>query len=117
MRLKITKMYKEHAYGIGGVKNDLKEIHIIVACCSSLGLEVHVRHEHGSNGLRIYPVYLRFTKADAFSAKVDVQRIDDIDVHIFVKKKSEEVVAVMSSSLKSYLSFICGIGARTNGLQ
>lgn len=88
-----------------------------MVCCACLGLEVHIRHEHSSNGSRIYPVYLRFTKADAFSVKVGVQRLADIGVHTFVKKKSEDVVAVMSGSLKSYLSFARGIRAGTNGLQ
>ena len=62
--------------------------------------EVHIRHEHSCNGSRIDTVCLGFAKAQAFPVEVGVQRIDDVGVQTFVKQKSEDVVAVMSGSLK-----------------
>ena len=76
-----------------------------------------MRHEHSCNGSRIDTVRRRFAEAEALSVKVGVQRIDNKGVQTLVKQKSENVVAVMSGSLKSYLYFVCGTGAAANGLQ
>ena len=46
-----------------------------------------------------------------------MQRIDDVGVQTFVKQKSEDVVAVMSGSLKPYFYFILRASAAANGLQ
>jgi hypothetical protein len=46
-----------------------------------------------------------------------VQRIDNVGWQTFVKQESENVVAVMSGSLKSYLYFICRTGTAANSLQ
>jgi len=46
-----------------------------------------------------------------------VQRIDNVGWQTFVKQKSENVVAVVSSSLKSYFYFVCRTGTAANGLQ
>ena len=43
-----------------------------------VGLEVHIRHEHSCNGLRIDTVGLRLAKAQAFPVEIGVQRIDDV---------------------------------------
>ena len=80
-----------------------------MVCCVCVGLEVHIRHEHSCNGSRIDTVCLRFAEAEALSVKVGVQT--------FVKQKSENVVAVMSSCLKSYFYFIFRTGTAMNGLQ
>ena len=47
-----------------------------------------------------------FAKAETFSVQVGVQRIHDIDGQVIVKKKSKNVVAVMSGSLKSYFYLV-----------
>ena len=82
-----------------------------------VGLEAHIRHEHSCNSSRIDTVCLRFSKAEAFSVKVGVQRIDDIGRQTFVKQISENVVAVVSGSLKSYFYFVCRTSAAANSLQ
>ena len=46
-----------------------------------------------------------------------MQRIDDIGVQAFVKQKSQDVVAVMSGSLKPYFYFILRANAAAKGLQ
>ena len=46
-----------------------------------------------------------------------MQRIDDVGWPAFVKQKSEDVVAVVSGSLKPYLYFVLRASAATNGLQ
>ena len=46
-----------------------------------------------------------------------MQRIDNVGWQTCVKQKSENVVAVMSGSLKSYFYFVCRTGAAANGLQ
>ena len=46
-----------------------------------------------------------------------MQRIDDIGGQTFVKKKSEDVVAVVSGSLKPYFYFILRASTAANGLQ
>ena len=73
-----------------------------MVCYVCVGLEVQIRHEHSCNGSRIDTVCLRFTETEAFSVKVGVQRIDDIGWQAFVEQISENVVAVVSGSLKSY---------------
>lgn len=88
-----------------------------MVCCVCVGLEVHIRHEHSCNGSRIDTVCLRFTKAQAFPVEIGVQRIDDVGWQAFVKQKSEDVVAVVSGSLKPYFYFIFWTGAAANGLQ
>ena len=88
-----------------------------MVCCVCVGLEVHIRHEHSCNGSRIDTVCLGFAKAQAFPVEVGVQRIDDVGVQTFVKQKSEDVVAVMSGSLKPYFYFILRASAAANGLQ
>ena len=80
--------------------------------CVCVGLEVHIRHEHSCNGSRIDTVSLGFAKAQAFPVKVGVQRIDKIGWQTFVKQKSEDVVAVVSGSLKPYFYFISGRAQR-----
>ena len=79
--------------------------------------EVHIRHEHSCNGSRIDTVCLGFAKAQAFPVEVGVQRIDDVGVQTFVKQKSEDVVAVMSGSLKPYFYFVFRASTAANGLQ
>ena len=88
-----------------------------MVCCVCVGLEVHIRHEHGCNGSRIDTVGLGFTKAQTFPVEVGVQRIDKVGWQTFVKQKSEDVVAVVSGSLKSYFHFIFRAGAAANSLQ
>ena len=46
-----------------------------------------------------------------------MQRIDDVGGQTFVKQKSEDVVAVVSGSLKSYFYYVLRSGAETNRLQ
>ena len=46
-----------------------------------------------------------------------MQRIDDVGVQTFVKQKSEDVVAVVSGSLKSYFHFIFRASTAANRLQ
>ena len=46
-----------------------------------------------------------------------MQRIDKVGWQTFVKQKSEDVVAVVSGSLKSYFHFIFRAGAAANSLQ
>ena len=46
-----------------------------------------------------------------------MQRIDDEGGQTFVKQKSEDVVAVVSGSLKPYFYFIFWTGAAANRLQ
>ena len=77
-----------------------------MVCCVCVGFEAHIRHEHSCDGSRINTVSLRFAKARAFPVEVGVQRIDDVGGQTFVKQKSEDVVAVMSGSLKPYFYFI-----------
>ena len=88
-----------------------------MVCCVCVGLEVHIRHEHSCNGSRIDTVSLGFAKAQAFPVEVGVQRIDDVGVQTFVKQKSEDVVAVMSGSLKPYFYFVFRASTAANGLQ
>ena len=88
-----------------------------MVCCVCVGLEVHIRHEHSRNSTRINTVCLSFTKAEAFSVKVGVQRVDDKGGQTVVEKKPEDVVAVVSCGLKSYFNFICRSGTGTNPLQ
>ena len=88
-----------------------------MVCCVCVGLEVHIRQEHSCNGSRIDTVSLGFAKAQAFPVEVGVQRIDDIGWQAFIKQKSEDVVAVVSGSLKSYFYFILWVGTATNRLQ
>ena len=88
-----------------------------MVCCVCVGLEVHIRHEHSCNGSRIDTVCLGFAKAQAFPVEVGVQRIDDVGVQTFVKQKSEDVVAVMSGSLKPYFYFGLRAGTATDCLQ
>ena len=45
-----------------------------------------------------------------------MQRIDDVGWQALVKQKSEDVVAVVSGSLKPYFYFIFWTGAAANGL-
>ena len=54
----------------------------------------------------IHTIGFSFAKAETFSVQVGVQRIHDIDGQVLVKKKSKNVVAVMSGSLKSYFYFV-----------
>ena len=82
-----------------------------------MGLEVHIRHEHSCNGSRINIVSLGFAKTQAFPVEVGVQWIDDVGGQTFVKQKSKDVVAVVSSSLKSYFYFILRVSAAANRLQ
>ena len=88
-----------------------------MVCCVCVGLEVHIRHEHSCNGSRIDTVSLGFTKAQAFSVEVGVQRIDDVGVQAFVKQKSKNVVAVVSGSLKPYFYFVLRASTAANRLQ
>ena len=46
-----------------------------------------------------------------------MQWIDDIGGQTFVKQKSEDVVAVVSGSLKSYFYFVFRTGTAANSLQ
>ena len=46
-----------------------------------------------------------------------MQRIDDVGWQAFVKQKSEDVVAVVSGSLKPYFYFILRASTAANGLQ
>ena len=46
-----------------------------------------------------------------------MRRIDDVGWQAFVKQKSEDVVAVVSGSLKPYFYFIFWTGAAANRLQ
>ena len=46
-----------------------------------------------------------------------MQRIDDVGVQTFVKQKSEDVVAVMSGSLKPCFYFVFRASTVANGLQ
>ena len=46
-----------------------------------------------------------------------MQWVYDIGWQTAVKKKPENVVAVMSGSLKPYFYFVCRTGAAANGLQ
>ena len=46
-----------------------------------------------------------------------MQRIDDVGRKAFVKQKSEDVVAVVSGRLKSYLYFVFRSGKAAYGLQ
>ena len=71
----------------------------IVVCCVCVGLEVHIRHKHSCNSFSIHPISLGFTKTHAFSIQVGMQRIDNVGGQTLVNQKSENVVAVMSSSL------------------
>ena len=88
-----------------------------MVCCICVGLEVHIRHKHSCDSFSINPISLGFTKTHTFSEKVGVQRIDNIGWQALVKQKSENVVAVMSSCLKSYFYFIFRTGTAMNGLQ
>ena len=69
------------------------------------------------NGSCIDPVSLGFSKGQAFSVQVGVQRIDNIGGQTFVKQKSENVVAVVSGSLKSYLYFVRKTESCAEGYQ
>ena len=46
-----------------------------------------------------------------------MQGVNDVGGQTFVKKKPEDVVAVVSGSLKPYLYFVCREGAGSNPLQ
>lgn len=81
-----------------------------------VGFEVHIRHEHSCNGSCIDPISLGFAETQVFSLKVGVQRIDDIGWQTFAQQKSENVIAVVSSSLKSAFYFVCWTDTATNGL-
>ena len=77
-----------------------------MVCSVCVGFEVHIRHEHS----------LGFAETQVFSLKVGVQRIDDIGWQTFAQQKSENVIAVVSSSLKSAFYFVCWTDTATNGL-
>ena len=71
-----------------------------------VGLEVYIGQQHSCNRFCIHTIGFSFAKAETFSVQVGVQRIHDIDGQVLVKKKSKNVVAVMSGSLKSYFYFV-----------
>ena len=86
----------------------------VVVCCVCVGLEVHIRHKHSCNSFSIHPISLGFTKTHALSIQVGMQRIDNVGGQTLVNQKSENVVAVMSSSLKPYFYFIIRTCAAAN---
>ena len=57
------------------------------------------------------------TKAETFSVEIGVQRVDEEGGQTFLKKKPEDVVAVVSGSLKPYFYVVCRVAARPNPLQ
>ena len=87
-----------------------------MVCSVCVGFEVHIRHEHSCNGSCIDLISLGFAETQVFSLKVGVQRIDDIGWQTFAQQKSENVIAVVSSSLKSAFYFVCWTDTATNGL-
>ena len=65
----------------------------------------------------IHSVSFGLSKAEAFPIKVCAQGIQDIGEQTFVKKKPQQVVAVMSGRLKPYLYFVLWCGAIPDSLQ
>ena len=55
--------------------------------------------------MRINRIGFSATETIRFPIQIGVERIYDIGVETFVKEKSKQVVAVMTSSLKSYFYF------------
>ncbi|CVK21937.1 hypothetical protein SSPH_04675 [Sporomusa sphaeroides DSM 2875] len=85
--------------------------------CVCVGLEAHIRHEHSRNCSRIDTVSLRLSQGEAFPVKIGVQGVNDIGVQTIVKEKPENVVAVVSGSLKPYLYFVQGQRTGTDFFQ
>ena len=46
-----------------------------------------------------------------------MQRIDDVDGQVFVKQKFDNVVTVVSGSLKPYFYFVCRLSTTADGLR
>ena len=67
--------------------------------------EFYIRHEHHSNGSGIDLIRFRFSKAETFSVKICVERIDDIGGQTFVNEITEQVVRVVSSGFQFYFNF------------
>jgi hypothetical protein len=67
--------------------------------------------------LHINTVCLRLSETEAFPIQVGVQWVNDKAVQAVVKKKPENVVAVVSGSLKPYLYFALGCGACLDSFQ
>ena len=55
--------------------------------------------------MRINRIGFRTAETIRFPIQIGVKRIYDIGVQTFVKNKSQQVVAVMTSCLKSYFYF------------
>lgn len=84
--------------------------------CICVGLEAHIRHEHSCNRSCINAVGLGLSQTEAFPVKVGVQWVQDIGGKTIVKKKPENVVAVVSGSLKPYFYFFLGSRAESDFL-
>ena len=67
--------------------------------------EFYIRHEHHSNGSGIDLIRFRFSKAETFSVKICVERIDDQGGQTFINEITEQVVRVVSGGFQSYFYF------------
>ena len=56
-------------------------------------------------------------KTEAFSVEIGVQWVDEKGVQTVLKKKPEDVVAVVSGSLKPYFYVVCRAGTRPDRLK
>ena len=88
-----------------------------MVCCVCVGLEVHIRHEHRRNRPSINTICFGLTKTETLPVQIGVQRVNEIGVQTVLKKKPEDVVAVVSGSLKPYFYVVCQTGARLYPLQ
>ena len=76
-----------------------------------------MRHEHSCNRPSINAICLGLTKAEAFPKNVGVQWVNDKGVQAVVEKEPEDVVTVVSCSLKPYFYFVWLSIAGTDTLQ
>ncbi len=85
--------------------------------CCVCGLEIHIGHKHSSNRTCIDSVSLRLSETVAFPVEIGVKRIQDECVQTVVEKEFEDVVAVLSSSLKPNFYVVSRLRAVTNSPQ
>ena len=82
-----------------------------MVCCIRVGLEARIGQKHSRNRSRIHLVCLGPFQTETFLVKVGAQRVQDIGGQTVVKKKPEDVVAVMPGRLKPYFYAVLGRGA------
>ena len=69
------------------------------------------------SGKRIFAtISFGLTKTETFSIQIGMQWVDDVGGQTFIKKKPEDVVAVVSGSLESYFYVVRRAGTGTNPL-